>query len=315
MGARRKRWRRALVPVLIVGLAGASFAVDRETIELTDAVRSELGGTYTRLPDGMVHYRLAGPASGPVVVLVHGGTIPIWTWDRQVGPLVDAGFRVLTYDKFGRGYSDRPDVPNDQSLFRRQLLALTDSLGLAEPFDLVGLSLGGGTAINFTSAYPDRVRRLVLISPVIADYKLSAAFRAPVLGEIVARTIGIRILTDRFVSLLEGDPQRDRYTERFAEQARIKGFRRSILSMVRSDALRDYTDAYGAVGRQERAVMLIWGVDDEEITRTMVDSIRTLIPRVRFEPVEGTGHGIVFQKPDTVTALILDFLREPQEGS
>jgi pimeloyl-ACP methyl ester carboxylesterase len=158
---------------------------------------------------------LEGPDDGKVVILAHGGTVPIWTWDKQVHALNDAGFRVLSYDKYGRGYSDRPDVTYDQELYKRQLLELVDKLALTEPFDLIGLSLGGGTAVNFTARYPDRVRKLVMISPFINNFKVSFLFRIPVFGEFIARLIGIRVLVNRFVSLFEKNPESEKYTKLF----------------------------------------------------------------------------------------------------
>ena len=158
------KWLSALVVVLVLVLVGIYYIVNPEKNELNEAVRAQLGGTYINLSDGMTHYKLEGPEGGKVVVLVHGGTVPIWTWDKQVQALNSAGFRALTYDKYGRGYSDRPDVVYDQELYQKQLLELVDKLALIEPFDMVGLSLGGSTAVNFTARYPERVQGPFLLS-------------------------------------------------------------------------------------------------------------------------------------------------------
>jgi len=159
------KWLSAFFALLIISLAGIYHILDPENNELNEIERARLGGTYIRLSDGMTHYKLEGPDAGSIVTLVHGGTVPIWTWDKQVQALNDAGFRILSYDKYGRGYSDRPDVTYDQELYKRQLLELVDKLALKEPFDLIGLSLGGGTAVNFTAKYPDRVRKLISAHP------------------------------------------------------------------------------------------------------------------------------------------------------
>lgn len=96
-----------------------------------------------QLSFGNTDYELTGPEAGPLVVLLHGGSIPMWTWDRQVPVLVNAGFRVLRYDMFGKGTSACPVVEYDRNLFRSQLLDLLNSLGLTEPVHLVGFSFGG----------------------------------------------------------------------------------------------------------------------------------------------------------------------------
>ena len=78
--------------------------------------------------------------------------------------------------------------------------------------------------------------------------------------------------------------------------------------MLRNDAVGDYRNAYQIVGNQERDILLIWGTADTEITQEMISSIQSLIPHLTFQPVEGAGHGIVFQQTDTVNNAILGFL-------
>ena len=85
---------------------------------------------------------------------MHGATIPMWIWDPQVESLTKAGFSVLRYDLYGRGYSDRPHTEYNRDLYRSQLLELLDQLGIKEPVDLVGMSLGGAIATDFTANYP-----------------------------------------------------------------------------------------------------------------------------------------------------------------
>ncbi len=223
----RYKWLWAFLGFLII-LFGIYHILDPENNQLDETARAGLGGTYIRLSDGMTHYKLEGPNDGKVVVLVHGGTVPIWTWDKQAKALKDAGYRILSYDKYGRGYSDRPHVTYDQELYKRQLLELVDKLALTEPFDLIGLSLGGGTVVNFTAQYPHRVRKLVMISPVINNFKVPSFFRIPIIGEFIARLIGVRVIVNRFVSLFEKNPESEKYTGLFKEQTTYKGFQRSI---------------------------------------------------------------------------------------
>lgn len=302
------KWLAAFLIGLFVVAIGIYLILDPEVNELNEATRTKLGGSYIKLSDGVTHYQLEGPPNAKVVVLVHGATVPIWTWDQQVQALTKTGFRVLTYDNFGRGYSDRPDVTYDQDLYRRQLRELVDKLGLTKPFDLIGLSLGGGIAVNFTARYPERVDKLILISPLINDFKVPSFFGIPLLGEFLARLAGIRVITNRFVSLVKNHPESEKYTRLFIEQTTYKGFQQSILSMLRNNAVGDYRRAYQIVGRQKRDVLLIWGTGDTEVTRQMIGDIQSFIPGLTFKPVEGVGHGIVFQKPETVNRLIISFL-------
>lgn len=234
----------------------------------------------------------------------------MWAWDEQVRFLNDNGFRTLIYDKFGRGFSDRPAVIYDQAVYQRQLLELVDKLGITREFDLVGASLGAGTAVNFTAHYPHRVRKLAIISPIVNNYKVPAIFKIPIIGEFAARLIGINTLVDRFTALLEGHPDLEVYTSQYVQQTTYKGFQQSLLSMLRSDALGDYTRAYKVLGQHEREILLVWGTEDSEITREMISDILSYVPDLKFKPVENEGHGLALQKPEIINMLIHDFLQD-----
>ncbi len=303
------KWLAISFLLLIVLLAAVYLILNPEKNKLDEISREELGGTYISLSEGVTHYRFDGPENGPLVVLVHGGTVPLWGWDEQTRALSEAGFRVLRYDKYGRGYSDRPRVKYDQKLYLDQLYELVDQLGLNEPFDLIGVSLGGATATNFTSTYPERVRKLILISPVINNFEVASIFRVPLIGEFVARIAGVNVIIERFKSLYGDYPGLDKYLALYAEQTTYKGFQRSLLSMLRNDALGDYSNAYQTVGKQEKDVLLIWGTEDTEITEAMIRDIKALIPDIKAEPIEGIGHGILIQKADIINKSIINFLQ------
>ena len=78
------KWLVAFVAVLFAVLVGVYYILDPENKKLDESERDKLGGTYINLSDGITHYKLTGLVDGKVVVLVHGGTIPEWTWNNQI---------------------------------------------------------------------------------------------------------------------------------------------------------------------------------------------------------------------------------------
>ena len=132
-----------VLSVLLVVLTGLYVFRNQEREELTNVVRKSVRGSFIKLQDGFVHYDIAGPVDGPVVVLVHGFSTWSFMWDATFHALVDSGFRVLRYDLYGRGYSDRPDVVYNKDLFDRQLFGLLAVLDIHDRVDLVGNSMGG----------------------------------------------------------------------------------------------------------------------------------------------------------------------------
>jgi len=107
----------------------------------------------------------SGPENRPAVILLHHGLGSVNAWRGQVSPLVEAGFRVIAYDRWGYGGSDprsRLDVPAFTSDVN-DLEALMDGLNI-EQAALVGHSDGGTIALYFASRQPQRVNHLVTVA-------------------------------------------------------------------------------------------------------------------------------------------------------
>jgi pimeloyl-ACP methyl ester carboxylesterase len=306
-------WAIAAVILVIAILFTIYAASDIEKQELNDTTRAQFGGSFARLSSGVTHYELKGPDTGQVVVLVHGSTIPMYIWDEQVDDLAKAGFRVLRYDQYGKGFSDRPEGSYSQEFYRKQLLDLLDTLGINKPVDLVGLSMGGGLAVDFTANHPDRVRKLALASPIINSIKNDTnikLLRPPVWGEFLMRLVATNSMAKRASELTAKSARAEDYNRMFKEQTYFKGFERATLSMFRSDATTDYRQDYTAVGKQSRPVMLIWGTLDEDISPDMVQAIKGSMPDLKFEQLDGVGHDPQVEVADKFNSLIISFLKQ-----
>ncbi|MBN1375013.1 MAG: alpha/beta fold hydrolase [Dehalococcoidia bacterium] len=306
-------WVLVAVIILVVVIPLVIYTLsDIEKKELNDITRAQLGGSFARLASGVTHYELEGPADGQVVVLVHGSTIPMYIWDNQIDELSDAGFRVLRYDLYGKGFSDRPEAEYSQEFYRRQLLELLDHLDMRNPVDLVGLSIGGGLVVDFTANHPERVRKLVLASPMINSIRNDTnikLLRPPVWGEFMMRMVATNSMAKRAAGLTAKSSDTGKYISLFREQTCYKGFESATLAMFRSDATTDYRPDYESVGKQDRQVMLIWGTLDEDISPEMVQAIRNSILGLRFEQLEGIGHNPEVDAADKFNSLVIGFLQ------
>jgi non-heme chloroperoxidase len=104
--------------------------------------------------------------SGAPVVLIHGYPLSGRAWDKQLPVLLDAGRRVITYDRRGFGNSSQPTVGYDYDTFAADLSVLMDELDLRDA-TLVGHSMGTGEVTRYLGAYgSSRVERGVLISAI-----------------------------------------------------------------------------------------------------------------------------------------------------
>ena len=111
-----------------------------------------------------IHYEDHGV--GQPVVLIHGYPLSGRAWDKQVPALLEAGYRVITYDRRGFGQSSQPVVGYDYDTFAADLAALLDHLDLRDAV-LVGHSMGTGEVTRYLASYGSaRAAKGVLVSPI-----------------------------------------------------------------------------------------------------------------------------------------------------
>ncbi len=331
MGAKRRSGKgrrggfwRGLGFLLVLAAAlvlAAHFYFDRETIILNDQTRPKPAVDYVRLTAGTTHFQQAGPAGGPVVILIHGATVPMWDWDPQFTWLAHKGLRVVRYDQFGRGFSDRPPGAYDRAFYRRQLLELINKLKLGK-VHLVGHSFGGALAVDFAAHHPGLVKGLVLIAPMVNSVKGDTGIRLirlPVIGGLLLRLIGVNAMAKRADKLLRHLPRGADYSRRFRDQFKVKGTEAAILAMFRSDAMRDYRPSYARVGRAGLPVLVIRGERDRDIDLKLLDQAVGLLKRKRpdrvtFKKLPRLGHSPNLEKPGKINALIVEFVKKTDGG-
>jgi pimeloyl-ACP methyl ester carboxylesterase len=298
--------------LLILLLLIPYWAFNEESKTLDDNMRRGLPGQFIKLSDGYVHYELSGPEDGPVVVLIHGISTPYFIWDDAQSALTKAGFRVLRYDLYGRGFSDRPNVTYDEQLFDRQLLELLSALKIREPADLVGSSLGGAIAVIFAARHPEKARKLLLIAPAGYPVNLPLAGRVvhlPVVGDYLTYAFGNPIMLRGFKNYFSKLDKLSAFSEKYRQQTQYTGFKRAILSTLRNFNLDNQKTAYETVGKQGRQVMLIWGREDKIIPFSNNEMIRAVIRDVDFHAIDAAGHLPHYEVPEKVNPLMVEFVK------
>jgi len=310
---KNKQYKRiiSILVLLSVILAVAYFLSDGEKKMLDAETRAELPGQFVDLPQGVVHYELTGPEDAPVVVLVHGFSVPYYVWDPTFEVLTDAGFRVLRYDLYGRGYSDRPEVEYDLDLFIGQLQDLLIALDISQPVTLVGLSFGGPVVARFANQYPQMVHGMVLIDPQVARVSAGDIFplNLPLVGEYIMSVYMAPVM-------LPGSQADDFYRpERFPDweaeyrlQLEFSGFKRAILSTIRNMVDMQPLEEYRMLGGRDLPVMLLRGREDKTISTVDIERVREAIPQAEFHLIPEAGHLPQYEQPEEVGALLVNFL-------
>jgi len=289
------------------------FPMRGETKTLNPATRAGLAGAFVTLSDGVTHYELAGPEDGPVVVLVHGFSVPYFIWNPTFGVLAEAGYRVLRYDLFGRGYSDRPHVRYDTELFVRQLDELLDALEIEKCRAVCGLSMGGVIVSNFATRHPERLEKLVLIDPAGFKLSYSGTFRLlfiPGLGELIFGLAGDQVLENAMSSDFHNPEHVAAFISQYRPQMRYKGFKRAILSTIRMGVAEKGLDVYRQLGKMDAPpVLLIWGEQDTTVPFKFSKVLVSLVPRTQFHPIPNSGHIPYYEQPGVVEPILLEYLK------
>jgi pimeloyl-ACP methyl ester carboxylesterase len=301
------RWPLASLALLLVVLAALPWLRSEERAELDATTRAAAPGQFVALDHGQVHYRLDGPASGEPVVLVHGFSVPSYVFDGTREALAAAGFRVLSFDLYGRGYSDRPDVVYDRDLFADQIDELMTRLEIPRA-DIVALSMGGAVAGRFTARHPERVQRLVLVAPLTQAQDISV-LATPVLGEWVFDAYWLPKLRDSQLDDFKHPERFPNWTSRFAEQMQYRGFGRALLSTGRNLVTTPSLPDFAVVGRSDLPVLLVWGREDHTVPFADSAAVMRAIPKARLFAVDGAGHLPHLEAPQVVNPAIIDFLR------
>lgn len=311
----KKRLTNLLIALALFLTAALAVPLVRDTerAELDAAARGGAPGSFVTLSEGVTHYEATGPAGGQVVVLVHGFSVPSYIWDPTFRDLAEAGFRVVRYDLYGRGWSDRPDVDYTPELFDRQLTELLDSLRIAGPVDLIGLSMGGPVVARFAAGRPEQVRKVVLVDPVTRP-RDPGRLGTPLVGEWITAVSLAPSLPEGQLGDFHRPERFPDWPDRYREQMRYDGFRRAILSTLRHFTPRDPMPLYQALGQGDTPVMLVWGEHDStvplETSRGLRDAIRPV-----FILVRDAGHIPHYERPEVVSPAIIGFLRrDPTEG-
>lgn len=277
--------------------------------QMNDEARTKFGKKSISLSAGKTAFEYS-EGDSPAVVLVHGFSIPAAIWDNTYRALVSQGVRVLRYDLYGRGFSDRPAVKYNADLFVQQLKELTDELIGSEKFVVCGLSMGGAIAVAFADRYPQRVDKLILVDPAGFPMPLPASAKLvkfPVIGDYAGRVLARR-------AMVKGLPQNFTGSVPPAVEAaaliqtEFAGYDDATVSTLRHMNLTDMKSTYESVGRRKIKTLLLWGKHDQVVPFAHAESVRAAIPGAKFIAFSKSGHIPTVDEKEKANRAILSFL-------
>jgi pimeloyl-ACP methyl ester carboxylesterase len=260
-----------------------------------------------------LHYTDYG--EGQPVVLIHGWPLSARSWEAQVPALIEAGYRVITYDRRGFGQSSQPWHGYEYDTFAADLAAVMDHLDLRDAV-LVGFSMGGGEVVRYLGRYgADRVSKAVLASAVTPYlYKVDDNPDGGVEDEVIESMIG-GVKQDRMAFF---DGFLDNYfsagkTMKVSPQQ--KAYALLQLAVASPKATIDCITAFSCTDFRDDLTkitvptLVIHG-DSDNIVPIEVSGQRTAaaIPGSVLVVLEHAPHGLLVSHPDEWNAAVLQFL-------
>ena len=265
-----------------------------------------------------LHTALAGPEDGEPVFLLHGFPDAWFGWEIQIGPLAEAGFRVIAPDQRGYNLSDKPKgVSNYQmNTLGDDILGLADAFGI-DRFHLAGHDFGAMVGWNLAMRHPQRLQRLAIANvphPVVMRNYLRTHpsqmlkswyvffFQLPGLPERVVKAKNWQSLISAMPNDLTAK-KRDRYREAWAQPgamtSMINWYRASLWQMRKSTE----------ISQIRVPTLVLWGKQDPHISYEMASLSVDLCEAGHLVTFEDATHWVMHDKPEEVNQLLIEHFR------
>jgi len=253
---------------------------------------------------------------GDPLLLIHGYGAGFWVWEKQMDVL-SRTYKVYALDLLGHGYSDRPKVEYGPETYVCFLKDFMDEIGVRRA-TLIGNSMGGGIAWASAALFPERVNKLVLIDcvpPDVLNQVRNESFRAlavirniPFLPYLVIsirdKSSIKRVLKECVFDVTRITPE---VVNRQYALSRIKGTSWVLTSTLKN--ARDTSRLKAYLSRIDHPTLLVWGGRDLIFPPSVGKSLHRAIKGSQLVVIEKSGHIPMWETPDEVNRIILEFLQ------
>jgi non-heme chloroperoxidase len=271
--------------------------------------------TVGRENSGDIELYFEDHGTGQPVVLLHGFPLNGQSWERQEAALLQAGYRVIAYDRRGFGQSSKPTTGYDCDTFAHDLDAVLDALGLQDAI-LVGFSMGTGEVARYLGRYgSSKVAKVAFLAP-LQPFLLQTDGNAggvpqSVFDEIVAAATGDRyaFLTQFFQNFYNLD---ENLGTRISEDAVRHSWNvaTSASWFATTAVVRTwYEDFRSDIARIDVPALILQGTADRILP---IDATGRLfhqaLPAADYVEIDGAPHGLLWTHSDEVNTALIGFL-------
>ena len=298
--------------LILLALIAAPFIAEYRRAPMTREAQEGASGRMADLSAGRTYYSLTGPSGGPVVVAIHGLSTASYMMAGTVDALTTLGFRVLTYDLYGRGFSDRVKNPQTVDFCVGQLRELLEHQKIDGPLSVVGYSMGAKIATAFAAEEGTRIRHLILIAGAGFSEKESTFFdrlsRAPLIGDWLTLVAGGWMMRRNGGDLTDVATVVPDLLDRQAAETRMRGYLPAVLSSYRHAMREPIDEDVATIAERGTPMLAIWGAADPVIPISSVGRLAELNPDAHQVQIAKAAHSVLQTHPHEVATAIRDFL-------
>ncbi|MDB4715274.1 alpha/beta hydrolase [Flavobacteriaceae bacterium] len=261
--------------------------------------------------DGLeVHYKDEG--SGTPIILLHGTSASLHTWDGWTKELTKNNYRVIRMDlpAFGITGANKDNL-YDLPSYSKFLTDFVNQLEL-DKFILAGNSLGGSISWHYTSSNPEKVQKLILLDPAGFPSKKERPLvfelaEIPILNQILKHITPKSLIKDNLEQVYFDDSKvTENLVDRYHQMILRKGSRAAFIERAKLEG-QDYTELLYTI---KSPTLIIWGEDDLWIPVEDGFKFKERMANSSLVIMKETGHVPMEEKPLESVALVLNFLKE-----
>ncbi|WP_405371824.1 MULTISPECIES: alpha/beta fold hydrolase [unclassified Microbacterium] len=252
--------------------------------------------------------------TGQAVVLIHGYPLNGTSWERQSRELLDAGYRVITYDRRGFGASSKVTTGYDYDTFAADLDAVLTTLDLTDVI-LVGFSMGTGELARYAKLFgTDRIAKFAFLA------SLEPGMLTHGVPQSVFDGIAEAAHADRFAWFTQF--YKDFYNldenlgSRISQEAVTASWNTATQSApvaayaVVSSWIEDFADDVAAVKASGKPALIAHGTSDNILPIDATGRpFHEALPDAEYHEIDGAPHGMLWTHADEVNAILLPFVK------
>jgi pimeloyl-ACP methyl ester carboxylesterase len=256
---------------------------------------------FLQIDENKIRYLESGN-SKKTLVLIHGLGASAERWEKVI-PLFAKHFRVIIPDLIGFGYSDKPLADYTLDFFSSFLEKFFAAANIQNPI-LIGSSLGGQIAVEYTAEHSQNVEKLILISPSGVMKKSTPALDAYIMAALYPNEQNAKNAFELMES--SGKHIDEKIINEFIERMKLPNAKLAFMSTLLG--LKNAKVITPKLQSMITPTLIIWGANDPVIPIQHADEFVASIKDCKFLRMDNCGHTPYVQDPNSFASLVLEFL-------